>query len=121
MSRLILTVLVVVAVALPAGAQVPTGDGTDRWLKLVWTAKAGHISGRIYNEYSSPADQVRLVVEARDASNNLVSQRYEWVGGVVPALGNRSFDVPALPSADHYRVAVASYTFILSPGRGRRF
>jgi hypothetical protein len=105
----------------PARGQVPMGDGTDRWLKLQWTAGAGHITGRIYNEYVRPADQIRLVVEARDASDNVIAQRYEWVGGVVPALGDRSFDLPVPASADHYRVAVASYTFILSPGRGRRF
>jgi hypothetical protein len=43
------------------------------------------------------------------------------VAGVVPALDDRYFDVPAPARADYYRVAVASYTFLLSPGGGRRF
>jgi hypothetical protein len=118
---MILALAVVMVAAIPAGGQVASGDGTDRWLKLQWTAEAGHIRGRIYNEYFRPADRVQLVVEARDASDRVISQRYEWVGGVVPALGDRYFDVPAPQDADHYRVAVASYTFILGPGRGRRF
>jgi hypothetical protein len=110
-------ILVLVILLLPgvSHAQVTGSDGTDRWLKLRWTVSAGHITGRIYNEYFHPADRVRLVVEARDASDNLVSQRYEWLGGMVPALGDRYFDVAAPGVAHHYRVAVASYTFKRAP------
>jgi hypothetical protein len=112
-----LVMLVLALLALPAisAAQVVEGDGTDRWLKLAWMVGAGHITGRIYNEYVHPAERIRLVVEARDASDNLVSQRYEWVGGIVPALGDRYFDVPTPGVAHHYRVAVASYTFKRGP------
>jgi hypothetical protein len=118
MKRLmfVLTAAVVLA-ALPALAQVANGDGTDRWLKLEWKLEGHAISGRISNEYMQPADKVRLLVEGLDAADRVVEKRYEWVGGVVPALGNRYFQVRIPPGADHYRVAVASYTFILSRDR----
>ena len=116
MQRLILVTLVVAVVAIcPALAQVPAGDGTDRWLKLQWTVEDGKISGRIYNQYQSPADQIRLLIETVDASEHVVSQQYESVGGTIPPLGDRSFILNAPPGGNHYRVAVASYTFILDP------
>ena len=114
MARMILALAMLMLPAV-ATAQVPGGDGTDRWLKLQWTVEAGHITGRVYNEYVHPAERVRLLVEARDASDNLVGQRYEWVGDTVPALGDRYFDVPTPGAAHHYRVAVASYTFKRGP------
>src|SRR5262245_36655741 len=122
MPRLVVLALLVAVVAvLPVMAQVPAGDGTDRWLKLQWELEGGKISGRIFNQYQSPADQVRLLIEAVDASERVVNQSYEWVGGAIPALGDRSFTFNAPPGGNHYRVAVASYTFIQDPGfqRGR--
>jgi hypothetical protein len=103
----------------PAHGQVAAGDGTDRWLKLQWILEGAAIRGWIYNEYFRPADKIRLRVDGLDAAGRLVETRYEWVLGVVPALGNRYFDVPVPPGADHYHVAVASYTFILGPDRFR--
>jgi len=118
---IVLLMLLAVMAAVPAAAQVPDWDGTDRWLKLEWTAEEGKISGRIYNQYQSPADQVRLLIEALDATDQVVNQRYEWVGGTIPALGDRSFVVPVPPGGQHYRLAVASYTFRLFPGRAPHF
>lgn len=118
MKRMMLALTAVCLVAaVPAVAQVANGDGTDRWLKLHWTLEGRAISGRISNEYIQPADKVRLVVEGLDAANRVIDKRYEWVPGVVPALGNRYFEVRVVPGADHYRVAVDSYTFILSRDR----
>jgi len=117
MKRIALALAVVLLAALPALAQVANGDGTDRWLKLQWRIEGNAISGRILNQYVQPADKVRLLVEGLDAADRVVEKRYEWVGGVVPALGNRYFVVRVPPGADHYRVAVDSYTFILSRDR----
>ena len=118
MRRLVLALTIAaVLAAVPALAQVASGDGTDRWLKLQWRLEGQAITGRIWNEYIQPADKVRLRVEGLDAADRVVEKRYEWVGGVVPALGNRYFEVRVPPGADHYRVAVDSYTFILSRDR----
>ena len=117
MKRMMLALTAACLVAVPALAQVANGDGTDRWLKLQWTLEGHAISGRVSNEYMQPADKVRLLVEGLDAANHVVDRRYEWVLGVVPALGNRYFQVRVAPGPDHYRVAVDSYTFIL--GRDR--
>jgi hypothetical protein len=117
MRRTMLILLATVMFAAPpARAQVAAGDGTDRWLKLEWILEGNAIRGRIYNEYFRPADKVRLKVDGLDAADRVLATRYEWVLGVVPAAGNRYFDV-RVPPADHYRVAVASYTFILGPDR----
>ncbi len=112
-----LLVAVLVFAAVPSSGQTPAGDGTDRWLKLQWALEGQAIRGRVYNEFFRPADKVRLRVDGLDAADQVVETRYEWVLGVVPALGNRYFEVRVAPGADHYRVAVASYTFIL--GRDR--
>ena len=118
MRRLALgLMLLAVLTAFPARAQVPAGDGTDRWLKLQWTRTGQLISGRISNEWIRPADKVRLMVEGLDAGDRVVDRRYEWVGGVVPALGNRYFEVRVPPGPEHYRVTVHAYTFILDRDR----
>ena len=114
-SLVVLSVLAVLALSVPAQGQVSNGDGTDRWLKIDWTAERTMVSGRIYNQYGSAADKVKILVEALDASGRVMATRYEWIGGVIPALGNRYFAVSELPAAEHYRVTVASYTFVLSP------
>src|SRR5262245_58686485 len=112
---ILIALLVALSAALPALAQVPAGDGTDRWLKLQWAVEDGKINGRIYNQYQSTADQVRLLIEAVDGAEHVVNQRYEWVGGSIPPLGDRYFTVIVPPGGNHYRVAVASYTFLLDP------
>ncbi len=119
-SAVVLAALACLVLGSPAHGQVSNGDGTDRWLKVDWKADRTTISGRIYNQYVSPADQVKVLVEALDASGRVIDKRYEWVGGVIPALGNRYFEVSKLRAAHHYRVSVASYTFVLGPSR-RRF
>jgi hypothetical protein len=111
--RRALVVLTVLWLAVPAArAQVASGDGTDRWLTLQWTLDGRHISGRIYNGFFRAADKIRLRVESLDAADHVVAERYEWVGGGVPALGNRFFELPVPPGGDHYRVVVSSYTFV---------
>jgi hypothetical protein len=115
--RALLLVALLVFAAVPSRGQTPAGDGTDRWLKLQWALEGQAIRGRVYNEFFRPADKVRLRIDGLDAADQVVETRYEWVLGVVPALGNRYFEVRVPPGADHFRVAVASYTFILGPDR----
>ncbi len=119
-TLVVLGALAVFALSMPAQGQVSDGDSADRWLKIDWQADRTTISGRIYNQYVSAADKVKILVEALDASGRVIDKRYEWVGGTIPALANRYFAVSKLPAADHYRVTVASYTFVLTPSR-RRF
>ncbi len=113
----VLVALACLALGMPAQGQVSDGDGADRWLKVDWKADPTGVSGRIYNQYGSAADKVKILVEALDPSGGVIDSRYEWVGGMIPALGNRYFTVSKLPAADHYRVTVASYTFVLTPRR----
>jgi hypothetical protein len=76
----------------------------------------GRIGGRIYNEYHDGAYALQLLVQGLDASNQVVSQRYLWVGGDFPALDGRSFMLTKLPPADHYWVTVHSYQILERPG-----
>jgi len=116
-------VLTALVLATSVAAQVslgrPGGPFSIEWNLEKKAPGSSTISGYVTNEYGRPVKSVRLLVEAFDASNQVIARRYEWVGGVIGGRGRVYFEVNKVPAADHYTVMVHSYDIIDSPGRGR--
>lgn len=99
-----------------AGAQV-SSLATDRYLRLEWTAgedRRGRpvVTGYVYNERAgSYATSVRLLVEALDASGQVVASTAGFVFGDVPPSNRSYFEVKAPAEAASYRVTVQTFSW----------
>jgi hypothetical protein len=79
-------------------------------LHVNWTVTPKRaIEGRVYNDFHTPITQVRLLIEAFDASDRVIGTRFGYVFGTLAPSDSRYFDVWNVPAADHYRVVVESY------------
>jgi hypothetical protein len=128
MSAVLRVGLIVVALAgcgLAMDYPVPTGGmttlipGWERFFSVQWTATperdgARRVDGYIVNHYGQFAADLRLLVQARDASDAVVAQRIVPVPPGVGGFGRAYFDVREMPAADHYQVFVWDYRVIES-------
>jgi hypothetical protein len=92
-----------------------TPGATENWFRLDWEVSPDsdltkRVDGYVYNNYGRAAAFMRLLVQSFDSADNLIDQRLEWVGSPVPPLSRSYFSIRRLPTADHYRVSVWSYT-----------
>jgi len=55
---------------------------------------------------------MQLLVEALDASGEVMGQQVEWLLGTVPPFGRAYFEVRARTRAPQYRVRVFAYDVI---------
>jgi hypothetical protein len=108
MKRIIFTIVVSLLGASTAGAVVSRGNGPF-WIEWELTPKHT-IAGRVHNDYHTPVARVRVLVEARDASDRVVARTLGDVFGEIGPGSDRYFTVAKLPPADHYQVSVDSYT-----------
>ena len=72
------------------------------------------IQGYVVSRYGQHAEPVRVLGQALDGSGALVGQRIAWVPSGVPGFGRAYFQIPQLPSADHYLVTVWTYSILES-------
>jgi len=115
-----LSAAVIVMVALgsawpvaPAGA-LDASASVDPRLRLDWqvsTSRGGKpiIAGYVYNDYVRSAGDVRLLVEAVDASGGTVARDMGFVPGVVPLRERAYFEVPVRHPGATYRVSIVAY------------
>ena len=101
----------------PYGSMTTLIPGWERYFRLQWAAEPEHrgsrrLDGYVYNRYGEYAADVRLLVQARDASDAVVDQRIVWVPAGVGGFGRAYFDAGHLPPADHYQVFVWDYRLI---------
>jgi hypothetical protein len=92
-----------------------TPGATENWFWLDWevspdSGPTKRVDGYIYNNYGQAAAFMRLLVQSFDSADELIDQQLVWVGSPVPALSRSYFSIRRLPTADHYRVSVWSYT-----------
>ena len=66
------------------------------------------ITGYVHNSYGHWAGNVRLEVEALDASGQVIGRTQGYVDGDVPAFGRGYFEVRLPQAAASYRVMVVS-------------
>lgn len=70
---------------------------------------APRVSGYVYNDYGSPVENVELLIEAIDESEQVVARRIVRLPGSISALGRAYFDVAAPSAAARYRVSVYGF------------
>ena len=112
--RLALMLAAVVAIAAGSAAAANYAQETlDRYFRLEYEVAHSStrpvVSGYVYNlNPGTPAERMRLSIEALDGSGNVVATSSTWVLGNVPP-GNRAyFSAPVAPAAS-YRVQVQSF------------
>jgi hypothetical protein len=74
------------------------------------------VKGTVWNTGPWGAKKIQLLVDALDASGQVVSQRVAWLGIDLASGTHAAFEVPMPPSAS-YRVSV----FAFDSGRGGRW
>ena len=108
--------LLTLLMASSAGAQV-LGRPTEQDLRLDWTAgedRRGRpvVTGYIYNQRAgSYATSLRLLVEALDASGQVVGSTSGLVFGDVPPSDRSYFEVKAPAKAASYRVTIQAFSW----------
>jgi hypothetical protein len=122
-ARVAMAALVVTACATATHEAAPTASlttlipGWERYFEVDWTAAPEpgglrRLDGYVYNRYGEYAADVRLLIQALDASGAIVDQRVVWGPTGVGGFGRAYFDVRHLPEADHYRVSVWDFRLI---------
>jgi hypothetical protein len=106
----------------PSGPMTTLIPGWERYFTLQWTAEADRdgsrrVDGYITSKYGEYAADMRILVQARDASDAIVTQRIVPVTTGVGGFGRTYFDVRHMPAADHYQVFVWDYRLIQSAER----
>ena len=108
----------------PSASVTTTSPAGEHWFRVQWEVhpdgpSTRRIEGYVYNSYGRPAENIRMLVQALDASGAVIDQRLAWVPGGVPQLSRAYFEVPRLPIADHYRVTVWGFDFRRVGSRSR--
>ena len=118
-KRLVVVFGVVLLTAGLAQAQ-NVGGPEDRFFRVQFEAAEGRggvrVTGYVYNRHIYSAVNVRLRLQALDASGQVVGERFAYVLGDVPAEGRAFFAVPVQAQGATYRVSVHSFEFIARSG-----
>ena len=106
----------------PSGPMTTLIPGWERYFSLQWTAEpdrdgSRRVDGYITSKYGEYAADMRILVQARDGSDAIVTQRIVPVTTGVGGFGRTYFDVRHMPAADHYQVFVWDYRLIQSAER----
>jgi len=101
--------------AAPAHAQ--TAADVAPFLRLEWevlkeTYRRPVIAGVLYNGSTYRIGSVRLLVEALDPANQVLSQTVSYTYVDVPAQTRRNFEVPRPREGESFRVTIASFVLI---------
>src|SRR5262245_28424760 len=111
--RLALMLAAAVAFAGSAAAANYAQETLDRYFRLEYQVAQSStrpvVSGYVYNLHpGTPAERMRLSIEALDGSGNVVATSSTWVLGNVPPGIRAYFSEPGAPAAS-YRVQVQSF------------
>jgi len=122
MRTLMLALVLVVAAAgcattetTPSASVTTLMPDSERWFRLNWEvapekeSDQRRLRGYVENTYGEAANKVQLLGQALDNAGSVVGQRIWMVAGVVPGFGRVYYEIPGMPTADHYRVTVWSY------------
>ena len=103
----------------PSGPMTTLIPGWERYFTLQWNAEperdgSRRVDGYITSTYGEYAADMRILVQARDGSDDVVAKRIVPVTTGVGGFGRAYFDVRHMPAADHYEVFVWDYRLIQS-------
>ncbi len=127
-SRTFARALLVALVPLAGGCAGATGgtapsttvttlmQGWESRLSLDWEVTGQDITGYVNSKHGSPIVNVQLLAQGLDANGNLVGQKVEWLGSMVPALQRTYFRISNMPPAARYRVSVWTFDTLESAG-----
>jgi hypothetical protein len=98
----------------PSGFLTTLNPGWQRYFKIDWAPATHHgkagIEGHIRNDGILPAARIRLLVDALDASGNVVDQHLVWLLSPDLTPGTRGYFEASFPGpAVSYRVSVYSF------------
>jgi hypothetical protein len=98
----------------PSGPMTTLMPGWERYFAVQWTAEpegdgSRRVDGYVTSLYGEYAADMRILVQARDASDAIVMQRIVSIPAGVGGFGRAYFDVRHMPVADHYQVFVWDY------------
>ncbi len=110
-----------------SGALTPSASvttlmaGWERHFGVEWMAEpegsdARRLRGTLSVFTGEPVMDLRLLGQALDAEGRVIGQRLAWAGDVGGS-GRVSFEIPHLPAAERYRVAVWDYTSLQADGK----
>ena len=100
--------------AAPTPAQALGATATvDPRIRLDWEVGATRggrpvIQGYVYNDYGRPASDVRLLVEALDASGAVIARHVGFIRGVVQLNDRAYFELPIQTPGASYRLSVTA-------------
>jgi hypothetical protein len=105
----------------PSASVASLAPNAQQWFRIDWTAEPDHdgarrLQGYVVSALGEPANRVQLLVQALDASGNVIGHRLYWMPGVVPALGRVYFEIPKMPPAPQYRITVWAYDRLKGTG-----
>lgn len=117
MGRRLVALLALALIVSPnlAGATMTSSlSGIDSRLRLEWEASQSGsgqpvVGGYLYNDYMLAASNVILLVEALDASGQVVERKIRFLPGIVPVFGRTYFQVPLKAAGASYRITVTSF------------
>src|SRR5262245_44173404 len=117
--KLLHTISLALALILGAGppawpAMTQSPSGIDERLRFDWEvsqARSGRpiVDGYLYNDWKRVAYNVVLLVEALDASGQVVNRAVSQLPGIVPAFSRVYFEVPLASPGASYRLSVSSF------------
>src|SRR4030095_2078505 len=109
----VLIALCLILIATHGARAISSPSGIDSRLRFeyeVGRTRNGmpEIEGYIYNDYGRAANIVRMIVETRDESGQVVGRAYGYVFGIVPVFSRTPFNVPLQTAGSSYRLTVTS-------------
>src|SRR5918996_182946 len=119
-GRLVLVLLLLAALLGCARATERVSSGAPQF-HLDWQAtsepRGSVVRGQLVNGHALPARDIHLLVEALDASGDVVSRTTSVLRRIVLSGERAPFDVLVPGHAERYRVTVASFDLVLPRGR----
>jgi hypothetical protein len=108
----------------PAGPTATLVTGWEQHFTLEWDAVdepggTRRVRGYVHSRSGQAAEPFRVLAQALDGAGRVTGQRIAWVPGGVPGFARSYFEVPGLPAAAAYRVAVWDFTMPSHDGDGR--
>ena len=103
----------------PSGSTTTLMAGWERRFTVEWNAGPESSDGRLVwgyvtSEHGEYADRLRVLGQAVDASGAVVGQKIIYIPAGIAGFQRAYFEIPGLPSADHYRVSVWDYSLLQS-------
>lgn len=72
------------------------------------------VQGYVVSRYGQHAEPMRVLGRALDGGGGVVGEQIAWIPGGVAGFRRAYFEIPHLPTADHYLVTIWDYSLVES-------